>query len=78
MIRVLAALGTGFDCASKQEMEIVLGVGVPAARIVFAHPTKNAAHLEYAIENCVDTMSFDNEYELHKIKAIAPHAKYLK
>lgn len=76
MLRVLAALGTGFDCASKHEIESVLDVGVSGDRIIFANPAKPARHLKYATSNGVNTMTFDNALELHKIKAIAPNAKY--
>lgn len=75
VVRVLAALGTSFDCASKQEMKTVLGVGVSSSRIIYAHPAKNAIHLRYAIENGVNTMTFDNADELYKIKTIASEAK---
>lgn len=77
VVRVLAALGTGFDCASKQEIAIVRGCGVPGSRIIFAHPTKPAHHVIYARANGVDTMTFDNAVELHKIKQMAPNAKYI-
>lgn len=38
---MLAALGTGFDCASPAEIDAVLGMGVPPERIVYAHPVKS-------------------------------------
>ena len=40
LLRVLAALGAGFDCASAAELDLVLGLGVPTARVVYAHPCK--------------------------------------
>jgi hypothetical protein len=40
IVRLLASLGAGFDCASKGEMAMVLGCGVPASDIIFAHPAK--------------------------------------
>lgn len=75
VLRVLAALGTGFDCASKNEMESVLDIGVPRSRIIFAHTSKPISHLKYARSNGVQTMTFDNAIELYKIKATAPDAK---
>lgn len=38
VLRLLAALGTGFDCASKQEIEQVLNIGVDPSRIIYAQP----------------------------------------
>jgi ornithine decarboxylase len=48
-MRTLAALGCGFDCASAKEMADVLAMGVPAERIIFAHPCKRPTDLDYAV-----------------------------
>ncbi|XP_049834924.1 ornithine decarboxylase-like [Schistocerca gregaria] len=75
VIRVLAALGTCFDCASKAEINKVLSVGVDPSRIIFAHPAKPLSHLRHAAAVGVDLMTFDGERELHKIKNVFPTAK---
>ena len=48
IMRCLAALGCGFDCASAREMADVLAMGVPPRRIIFAQPCKCPADLGYA------------------------------
>jgi len=75
VLAVLAQLGTGFDCASKGELQKVLELQVPTSRIIYANPCKQSSHIKYAATNNVEFMTFDNEAELHKIKAIHPHAK---
>ena len=40
IVRTLAALGTGFDCASKTEISMVLSTGVKPEDVIFAHPAK--------------------------------------
>lgn len=75
VVVVLAALGTGFDCASKGEINKVLELGVDPRRIIFANPAKPASHIRHAAALGVDTMTFDNEVELHKIKSLHPAAK---
>lgn len=75
VLQLLAALGTGFDCASKGEIKKVLDVGVSSSKIIFANPTKPASHLNYAISTGVQSMTFDCAIELYKIKAIYPSAK---
>lgn len=75
VLEVLAALGTGFDCASKVEINKVLGIGVDSSRIIFANPAKPASHIRHAAAVGVDTMTVDNESELHKIKKLHPGAK---
>ncbi|XP_043685376.1 ornithine decarboxylase-like [Vespula pensylvanica] len=75
VIEVLAALGIGFDCASKTEINKVLSTGVDPSRIIFANPAKPASHIRHAAAMGVDTMTVDNESELHKIKKLFPTAK---
>lgn len=75
VLAILAQLGTGFDCASKGEIQKVLELQVPQSRIIYANPCKQSSHIKYAAANSVDYMTFDNETELHKIKQLHPTAK---
>lgn len=75
ILEVLAALGTGFDCASKGEINKVLSMGVNADRIIFANPAKQASHIRHAASVGVAKMTFDSEVELHKIKQFYPNAQ---
>ncbi|KAK7203239.1 pyridoxal-dependent decarboxylase [Myxozyma melibiosi] len=77
VLRLLARLGTGFDCASKKEMELVMGLGVSPSRIVYAHPCKAASFVRYAAERDVKKMTFDNAEELYKVKRYFPDAQLL-
>ena len=42
---MLAALGAGFDCASPNEIDAVLALGVLPERIIYAHPVKSPAQV---------------------------------
>lgn len=75
ILKTLAQLGTGFDCASKAEMHKVLEAGVDARRIIYANPCKQASHIKYAFKNKVRHMTFDNENELYKVHELHPDAK---
>jgi len=75
VLSVLAQLGTGFDCASKGEIQKVLDLKVPASRIIYANPCKQSSFIQYAAKHNVNLMTFDNETELHKVKANHPNAK---
>ncbi|RZC39964.1 ornithine decarboxylase 1-like, partial [Asbolus verrucosus] len=75
VLEVLAALGTGFDCASKGEINKVLALGVSPSRVIFANPAKVSSHIRHAAAAGVSTMTFDNETELHKVKSLFPDAK---
>jgi ornithine decarboxylase len=61
---VLADAGVGFDCASKNEIQQVLGSGVAPQRIVYAHPCKSITHLRFAKSVGVKQTVFDNEDEV--------------
>jgi ornithine decarboxylase len=75
VIKLLAYLGAGFDCASKGEIKKVMDLGVSADRIIYANPCKQSSYIRYAEEVGVKTMTFDNEQELMKIKQLHPGAK---
>lgn len=75
LLKLLAYLGSGFDCASKNEIQKVLDIGVSPHRIIFANPCKQASNIKYAFKNGVETMTFDNANELYKIKECHPNAK---
>lgn len=75
VLRLLADLCVNFDCASKNEIRDVLEIGVAPNRIIFAHPCKAISHIQYAKEANVAMMTFDNEYELFKIKEHFSSAK---
>lgn len=75
VLAVLAELGTGFDCASKGEIQKVLDLKVPSSRIIYANPCKQSSFIQFAAKHDVELMTFDNETELHKVKANHPNAK---
>jgi ornithine decarboxylase len=77
IIRLLAKLGCGFDCASKNELKNVLGVVYNPDRIIFANPCKISSHLMYARDNDIAMMTFDSIEELEKIHNIYPEARIL-
>jgi ornithine decarboxylase len=79
VLRLLSALGTGFDCASKAEIEQVLKMGVDPSRIIYAQPCKTKSYVRYAAQHGVKQMTFDNADELYKTKQLFPDAElYLR
>ncbi|KAI0294872.1 pyridoxal-dependent decarboxylase [Multifurca ochricompacta] len=75
VLRLLAALGTGFDCASNGEIGQVLRLGVSPDRIIYANPCKAVSSIKSAARTGVDAMTFDNEDELYKVARVNPNAK---
>jgi ornithine decarboxylase len=75
VLKILAALGSNYDCASKGEIEKILELNVDPERIIFANPIKYPGHIEFAKNRSVKKMTFDNEDELFKLKDIYPDAE---
>lgn len=80
ILQLLHCLGCGFDCASKQEFEILEKLGIVDyqhknaeinEKVIFSHPCKHMSHLKFAKANGIKLMTFDNEFELEKIKRIS-------
>ena len=69
LLSTLAALGAGFDCASKAEIAQVLALGVPCERVLFANPCKMQSHVTYAASVGVNIMTFDCESEVGSSEA---------
>jgi ornithine decarboxylase len=79
LLELLSALGTGFDCASKNEIEQVLNLGVDPSRIIYAQPCKTNSYVRYVANQGVRQMTFDNADELRKIARLFPEAElYLR
>jgi len=75
ILRLLAELGTGFDCASKAEIETVLKLNIDPNRIIYAQPCKTNSYVRFAASQGVKQMTFDNTDELYKIKKLFPDAE---
>ena len=74
LIQTLASCGAGFDCASIEEIDLILSLGIPVDRIIFTHPCKPIAAISRCRELGVGLITFDNECELHKLKDHYPGA----
>ncbi|KIH55519.1 Pyridoxal-dependent decarboxylase, pyridoxal binding domain protein [Ancylostoma duodenale] len=77
LVRNLAALGAGFDCASREEIDIVMDMGVTADRIIYANPCKTRSFITHAKERNVTMMTFDNAEELVKVARLHPDAEMI-
>lgn len=77
VIEVLAALGTGFICTNKSELELVQSHGIPPEDIIYGGICKQVSQIKYAAKNGIDLLVCDNEAELRKISRCHPNAKLL-
>ena len=77
VLDVLWCLGTYFDCASENEIKAIVELTNDPNTIIFANPCKMSSQIKYARANDVDTMTFDCEEELYKIKLYHPYANLI-
>ncbi|CAN5701579.1 type III PLP-dependent enzyme [soil metagenome] len=75
VIGALAALGSRFDAASRGEIALCLGLGVPPEHIAFGNTIKRAEDVAWAYAKGVRQFAADAEAELRKIAAHAPGAR---
>jgi len=75
ILQLLNNLGCNFDCASKNEIAKVTGLGVSPERIIFANPCKMISQIKYSRAHDVDLVVFDDVNELYKIKLFHSNAK---
>ena len=76
ILRTLAALGAGFDCASRSELEAVLALGVSPSRMVFANPVKFPRDLQL-VQDLGIPVTFDSVNELRKVATCSPNVRLI-
>ena len=66
--------GCKFEIASAAELDVLLGLGVRAAQVLFSNPVKTPADIRRAAQAGVWRFACDSSAELHKIASVAPNA----
>ena len=75
ILRRLVDLGSGFDAASRHEIQICLDAGAAPAHISFGNTVKKPADIAFAHSVGVDVFAADASEELEKIAEHAPGAQ---
>ena len=75
VLYLLAGLGSSFDCASVQEVELALAAGATADRISFGNTIKKERDIERAFQLGVRLFAADAVEEVEKIARTAPGAR---
>jgi len=75
ILEFLSNLDCNFDCASMNEIKQILDITKDPDRIIYANPCKSNKYINYAKENNINLMTFDNIEELYKIKTHHPNSK---
>ncbi|MHB8748853.1 MAG: type III PLP-dependent enzyme [Aggregatilineales bacterium] len=75
ILRLLNQEGASYDVASLGELNKVLALGVPGARVVCSNPIKNRQLLERCAETGVYAVVADSDDEVRKIAHYTPGAR---
>lgn len=75
ILKKLRELGSYFECASIQEIQMCLEVGVAASDILYGNPIKKISEIKQAFALGVEQYVFDAALELEKLVEHAPGAK---
>jgi ornithine decarboxylase len=79
VLKVLAQEGAGFEIASTAELDLLLGLGVPAGEVFFSNPVKSRESIAYAAARGVEWFVVDSVDELKRVHQVKPDAKqYLR
>jgi ornithine decarboxylase len=74
VMALLRDLGSRFDVASPQEIDLCLGHGIPEARLSYGNTIKKQADIAEAFAQGLRVFAFDSAEELDKLAAAAPGA----
>jgi len=72
VLQTLISEGSGFDAASRGEIELCLSLGAKPEQISFGNTIKRASDIVFAYENGITLFAADAEAELEKIATHAP------
>ncbi len=75
VLRLLASLGSNFDCASVAEIEMALDAGATAARISYGNTIKKERDIARAHALGINLFAVDSHEEVEKISRAAPGAR---
>ncbi|WP_420394730.1 type III PLP-dependent enzyme [Acuticoccus sp.] len=75
ILALLAELGSSFDCASVQEIDMALAAGATAERISFGNTIKRERDVAAAHARGIALFAVDCEAEVDKVARAAPGAK---
>jgi len=75
IVGALKDLGSSFDVASRNEIDLCLGRGIAADNISYGNTIKKERDIAYAYEKGVRLFAFDSLPELEKLSRVAPGAR---
>src|SRR5437763_7496974 len=79
VLKVLVQEGCGFEIASTAELDLLLGLGVPAGEVFYSNPVKARESIAFAASKGVEWFVVDSVEELRRVFEVKTDAKqYLR
>ncbi len=75
VLKMLDALGSNFDIASRYELDKVLGLGISPERVSYGNTIKKARDVEYFYQKGVRMFATDSKEDLKNIAKFAPGSR---
>ncbi len=75
VVQTLANAGSGFELASRAELDLALRYGADPARLAFGNTIKKRADIAYAYAKGIRLFATDSEADVRCLAAAAPGAK---
>ncbi len=72
VLELLVALGSQFDVASPEEIDLCIKAGAPPESMSFGNTIKKRSAITYAAALGINQFAFDSEHELEKLVSLAP------
>src|ERR687892_588158 len=74
-----AEVSLDFELASTAELDLLLGLGVPAAEVFYSNPMRSRDAIAYAAAKGVEWYAVDSLDELRRVHQVKPDARqYLR
>ena len=75
VLRVLRDKGASFDFASRYELDQMMALGVPAARLSYGNPIKKREDIAYAYSKGIRLYATDSDSDIEKLSEVAPGSR---
>ena len=75
VLKTLADAGSGFEVASRYELEMLKEIGIKPEKLIYGTSVKPISHIREFADYGVNTFAFDSFPELEKIASVVKNAK---
>ncbi len=72
VVELLQQIGCDFEISSHGELNLLLGLGIPAERIITSNPVKDPNFITAAYKSGISVFAFDSYTEVKKLSSLAP------